>query len=502
MKFAPYIDSWNASPHVPMGSAFHCVPQVHALYFGPAECGRHLFASFALDGHASFLVVTDVQMALGRSEDLVCEAVGEILERQPETRAFILCTGCQTAFIALDGEDLARRVRERYGVGCVYLSVNRMAAENTPGRGRVNVPGGDRFHTRSTLMRLIESGRAKGDAADSRLSPPEGTESIENRRVKGGAGRGAAERPADMEAAAETAAPGGLLFLSDTAFAPGNEALSLAGGTAASGQPGSLGAGAGERKAGAAASAQFAGSGAGAQSLASAASAAGTGCSAPAARVKTSAEWESFDDFLAARDAAAVVSTAAVWNESARVLAGLLDVPVIEAPVGYVLSETDAAWKACGDALGCDLAPFLADARQAAVDALAEAAGASEGAAIDLDLRGTLRPWNLAWALLEAGCTLGSITLDGHALRYREQDDEPWYRRVREREPQLVADCERRARENDHPHGASLLVAEGRWEAPSPARPGLAQREGAHWGYGAIAHVAGLLAGAAKEEAR
>ena len=148
MRFAPYIDSWNESPHVPMGSAFHCVPQVHALYFGPAECGRHLFASFSLDAQASFLVVSDAQMALGRSEELVLEAVGEILERQPETRAFILCAGCQTAFIALDGDDLARRVRERYGVGCVYLSVNRMAAENTPGRGRVNVPGGDRFHTR------------------------------------------------------------------------------------------------------------------------------------------------------------------------------------------------------------------------------------------------------------------------------------------------------------------------------------------------------------------
>ena len=409
MRFAPYIDSWNESPHVPMGSAFHCVPQVHALYFGPAECGRHLFARFALDAQASFLVVSDAQMALGRSEELVLEAVGEILERQPETRAFILCTGCQTAFIALDGDDLARRVRERHGVGCVYLSVNRMAAENTPGRGRVNVPGGDRFHTRSTLMRLIEFERVKGDT-------------------------------------------GGLLFLSDTALAPGNEALSLA--------------------------------------------------QAPIAWVKTSAEWAAYDDFLAACGAAAVISTAAVWNESAQTLGTLLGVPAIEAPVGYVLSETDAAWRACGVALGCELGSRLVAVRGRAVAALADAVAALGGEPIDLDLRGALRPWNLAWALVEAGCTLGSITLDGHALRYREQDDEPWYRRVREKLPQLVADCERRARENDHPHGASLLVAEGRWEAPLPARPEPARREGAYWGYGAVEHLAGLLHDAAEGACR
>ena len=154
MKFAPYIDSWSESARVPMGSAFHCVPQVHALYFGPAECGRHLFASFGDDPHASFLVVSDAQMAAGKSEDLVLDAVGELRKRDSEARAFILCTGCQTAFIAIDGDELARRVRQHHGIGCVYLSVNRMAAENTPGRGRVNVPGGDRFRTRRTLMRL------------------------------------------------------------------------------------------------------------------------------------------------------------------------------------------------------------------------------------------------------------------------------------------------------------------------------------------------------------
>ena len=444
MRFAPYIDSWNESPHVPMGSAFHCVPQVHALYFGPAECGRHLFARFALDAQASFLVVSDAQMALGRSEELVLEAVGEILERQPETRAFILCTGCQTAFIALDGDDLARRVRERHGVGCVYLSVNRMAAENTPGRGRVNVPGGDRFHTRSTLMRLIEFERVKRDT-------------------------------------------GGLLFLSDTALAPGNEALSLAGASA-------VGVGGVELSAG---------TGAGHPVLAeSAAPSAGMGHAAPIAWVTTSAEWTAYDDFLAARGAAAVISTAAVWNESAQTLGTLLGVPVIEAPVGYVLSETDAAWRACGAALGCELVPRLVAVRERAVAALADAVAALGGEPVDLDLRGALRPWNLAWALVEAGCTLGSITLDGHALRYREQDDELWYRRVREKLPQLVADCERRARENDRPHGASLLVAEGRWKAPSSARPEPARHEGAYWGYGAVEHLAGLLHDAAEGACR
>ncbi len=434
MKFAPYIDSWSESAHVPMGSAFHCVPQVHALYFGPAECGRHLFASFGDDAHASFLVVSDAQMAAGKSEDLVLEAAGELLARDPEIRAFILCTGCQTAFIALDGDELARRVREAHGVGCVYLSVNRMAAENTPGRGRVNVPGGDRFRTRRTLMRLA--------AQD-----------------EGGEGGGADEA-------------GGLLFLSGTAFAPGNEALSLAGAP-------NVGAGTGARG--------------GAET--------GTGARRKPALswVKTSAEWKTFDDFLTVRGAAAVVSTAPVWDESARALSEELGIPALSLPVSYAPDEVDGAYRALSEALECDLAPFVADARERALSAFDAAVADARGLPVELDMRGAARPFALAAALADAGLEMARLTLDGHALRYLEDNDRAAYEHVKRALPGLVEDCERRARENDRPHDASLLVAQGRWEKGVRVQAAPERREGAYWGWGALAHLASLLSEAAEK---
>ncbi len=460
MKFAPYIDSWSESAHVPMGSAFHCVPQVHALYFGPAECGRHLFASFGDDAHASFLVVSDAQMAAGKSEDLVLDAVGELLERDPATRAFILCTGCQTAFIAIDGDDLARRVQQRHGVGCVYLSVNRMAAENTPGRGRVNVPGGDRFRTRRTLMRLVAQGMdgEAGGAAGARTNGEGG----------GGARSGRGRRRAGAQA-------GGLLFLSDTAFAPDNEALRLATAPAA----------------------DVAGDTARSGTAGGAASNATSG--APASWVKTSAEWESFDDFLATRDAAVVVSTAPVWDESARALHDALGIPALSLPVSYMPDEVDAAYRALSEALGRDLTPLVADAREQALCAFEKAVADAAGLPLELDMRGAARPFTLAAALADAGLEIARLTLDGHALRYREDNDRASYERMHRAFPELVEDCERRAREHDHPHGASLLVAQGRWEKATRMQAAPARREGAYWGWGALAHLAALLSAAAKE---
>ena len=435
MKFAPYIDSWSESARVPMGSAFHCVPQVHALYFGPAECGRHLFASFGDDPHASFLVVSDAQMAAGKSEDLVLDAVGELRKRDPEARAFILCTGCQTAFIAIDGDELARRVRKRHSVGCVYLSVNRMAAENTPGRGRVNVPGGDRFRTRRTLMRLAVQetsgeGGGVGGVGDGVLGDA-------------GTGKGMGKGASALGDA------GGLLFLSDDALGAENEARALQG--------------------------------------------------RAAAWVKTSAEWETFDDFLAARTAAVVVSTAPVWDESAHALSEDLGMPALSLPVSYTPDEVDAAYRALSDALGCDVAPLVADAREQALFAFEDALVDVRGLPVELDMRGAARPFTLAAALMDAGVEIARLTLDGHALRHREGNDQAAYGHVRQTLPDLVEDCEQRAREHDRPHGASLLVAQGRWEKAVHAQAAPGRREGAYWGWGALAHIAALLSEAAKE---
>ncbi len=431
MKFAPYIDSWSESARVPMGSAFHCVPQVHALYFGPAECGRHLFASFGDDAHASFLVVSDAQMAAGKSEDLVLDAVGELRKRDPETRAFILCTGCQTAFIAIDGDELAQRVRQHHGVGCVYLSVNRMAAENTPGRGRVNVPGGDRFQTRRTLMRLAtqETGGEGG-----------GVDGVGDGEFgDAGAGKGTGAGATNV---------GGLLFLSEDALGAENEARALQG--------------------------------------------------RATAWVKTSSEWETFDDFLAARSAAVVVSTAPVWDESARALSEELGMPALSLPVSYMPDEVDAAYRALSDALGCDVTPLVADAREQALCAFEGAVADVRGLPVELDMRGAARPFTLAAALMDAGVEIARLTLDGHALRYREDNDRAAYEHVRQALPDLVEDCERRAREHDRSHSASLLVAQGRWEKAVRAQAAPKRREGAYWGWGALAHVAALLSEAAK----
>ena len=484
MYFAPYKDNWLSTPHVPMGSAFHCVPQVHALYFGPSECARHLFARFADDKHASYLVISDEQMSVGKSEGLVLEAIGEILQVYSETRAFILCTGCQIAFIALDGKNLCKEIKRRYNVDCTYLSVNRLAAKNTPGRGRVSVPGGDRFHTRSTLMQLI-----------SQENPQESSK--ENKSF-----------------AKKSSISSKILFLSDAPFCTDSEVQQLC--------------------------------------------------------IANSAQWKTYDDFLAARNAALIVSTAPVWDESAEVLHRQLNCPVLHLPISYMIDEIDehyAQIDACiknstpeklqendsasssvntntnsntisdtnangtgtddlsggSNANSCSTGLHLsnsinsiantstnesviskvASAREDALCLLKKALECAGSAPIDLDLRGALRPWNLAWSLICAGFNIVSFTLDGHAFRYMEQNDRHYYELVKDKFPDFVQCCKDNAKKNDRPRGDSLLVSTGKWSDDElAAKAQLAkinEAEISHWGYDAISHLANSLIDAARQ---
>ena len=431
MYFAPYKDNWLSTPHVPMGSAFHCVPQVHALYFGPSECARHLFARFADDKHASYLVISDEQMSVGKSEELVLEAIGEILQVYPETHAFILCTGCQIAFIALDGKNLCKEIKRRYNVDCTYLSVNRLAAQNTPGRGRVSVPGGDRFHTRSTLMQLISQENPQESSKENKSSAKKSSISSK------------------------------ILFLSDAPFCTDSKVQQLC--------------------------------------------------------IANSAQWKTYDDFLAARNAALIVSTAPVWDESAEVLHRQLNCPVLHLPISYMIDEIDehyAQIDACiknstpeklqeNDSASSSVISKVASAREHALCLLKKALECAGSAPIDLDLRGALRPWNLAWSLICAGFNIASFTLDGHAFRYMEQNDRHYYELVKDKFPDLVQHCKDNAKKNDKPRGDSLLVSAGKWSDDElVAKAQLAkinEAEISHWGYDAISHLSNSLIDTARQ---
>ncbi len=140
----------------PMGSSYHYVPNVHALYFGPAECARHTFPSLADDKDGSYLVIDDVQTSMGQTPVLIEQAVEELQELRPDIEAFLLCSACQTAFLGLDLEGLCRDLHAKTGRCFGHLEANRMLAENMPGPKRKNVPGGDRFHSRLSFARMID----------------------------------------------------------------------------------------------------------------------------------------------------------------------------------------------------------------------------------------------------------------------------------------------------------------------------------------------------------
>lgn len=156
MRAMPFAFDEFSFTRSAMGVDYHLIPQMHVLFFGPIECARHSFSSLVDDEDASILVVTDVQASLGETERLVADAVSEIVKDDDSIRGFLLCTACQTTFLGIDFDGLCSDLHKRFGLFFAHLEANRMRAENIPGASRKDIPGGDRYHFRKALFKMIE----------------------------------------------------------------------------------------------------------------------------------------------------------------------------------------------------------------------------------------------------------------------------------------------------------------------------------------------------------
>ena len=155
MRVTPFPPQRQGRPQGAMGSVADLLPNMHILFVGPIQCARHTFSALASSENSSILVVTDVETSLGETERLVNEAVDELRAEDPSLRCFVLHTACQGVFLGLDFDALCRSLHERTGLYFAHVEMNRMEAGNIPGPTRRNVPGGDRFHTRRELFKML-----------------------------------------------------------------------------------------------------------------------------------------------------------------------------------------------------------------------------------------------------------------------------------------------------------------------------------------------------------
>lgn len=96
------------------------VPGSHTLYVGPAACSRrHVLATSEAAGgsrgRASYLDVDDVDLALGRTEDLLVEAVAELNAALPERpRYWFVWLRCMHEIAGVDDAALLDRLHRTY----------------------------------------------------------------------------------------------------------------------------------------------------------------------------------------------------------------------------------------------------------------------------------------------------------------------------------------------------------------------------------------------------
>ena len=108
-----------------------------SLFVGPVVCFNH--NNGFVGPHASALCLTDAQMAAGMSEDLIFEAVCEIVDgrqgRPVETLSIM--SACQSDFVGIDFDSVTRRVRDELGIACVHVKNCRIMLKGHRDRGLV-----------------------------------------------------------------------------------------------------------------------------------------------------------------------------------------------------------------------------------------------------------------------------------------------------------------------------------------------------------------------------
>jgi nitrogenase molybdenum-iron protein alpha/beta subunit len=94
------------------------VPESHKLFICPSACGRrhaiHALSNGEKDA-VSFLYITEADVVTGRYEQIIGDAIGELLTELKETpRAFIVYFNCIDDFLGTDEQALVKTLHERY----------------------------------------------------------------------------------------------------------------------------------------------------------------------------------------------------------------------------------------------------------------------------------------------------------------------------------------------------------------------------------------------------
>ena len=94
------------------------IPGAFTLYAGPLACMRFSVVGSVTPGNrqkAAYLVLSESDIVLGRIEDCIAQAVGEIVgERGIEPSLLIVLLACDAVLTGLDGDSLTRRIESEH----------------------------------------------------------------------------------------------------------------------------------------------------------------------------------------------------------------------------------------------------------------------------------------------------------------------------------------------------------------------------------------------------
>ena len=94
------------------------VPGSFVLYAGPLACMRFSVVGSVVPGNdrrAAYLVLTENDIVLGRTEDCIAKAVDELFEiRRVEPRVLLVLLACDSILLGVDGEAIARRLEAEH----------------------------------------------------------------------------------------------------------------------------------------------------------------------------------------------------------------------------------------------------------------------------------------------------------------------------------------------------------------------------------------------------
>ena len=109
--------SYFTPSHGRTASGFN-VPESHKLFICPSACGRrHAIHALSIGEKdtISFLYITEADVVTGHYEQIIGDAIGELLlELKKTPRAFIVYFNCIDDFLGTDEQALVKTLRERY----------------------------------------------------------------------------------------------------------------------------------------------------------------------------------------------------------------------------------------------------------------------------------------------------------------------------------------------------------------------------------------------------